>query len=178
MILMVFLAIVIVLVAYYGDFAGDRLAEENDTATVVAEQLLYYHAAASRACNTTCSAGPINVQAELPAMSRGRGAFNDGRLNSVAFGDYIVSWYRDPLQDSDADRAGEFYSRVAANFRKDRSVMMWAGPYQASTGRVGVNIPLSWKDPETGELVPTADTVVTVTVPAIPDKAPVIVTRK
>ena len=178
MILMLFLAIVLVLIAYHGNFAGDRIAAENDEATVIAEQLIHYHAAASRACGGTCAAGAINVQAQLNPMTRGRGAFGDGRLNSVAFGGYIVSWYRDPMQAINASLAREFYARVAANIPDDRSLMMWAGPYNAASGSVPVNIPLNWKDPTTGALTPTNATAVTVTVPAIPDRAPVIVTRK
>lgn len=163
--------------AYYGNPAGDDLRHRADEARILAQQMIYYHSAAAKACASVCPDGPIDPSTFLSTARAGRGVFANGSLKSFAFGDYVYTYY---LHAGPTDQRKEVGPRVAAAAIDEivqRDTQAWIGSFDAASGHLAARGNSVWIDPQTGEASTASPPDVDLTGSGIPDGVPVIVNR-
>ena len=167
----------LVIVALYLSTATTDIENRSAQYRSLAQQMVFYHVAAARACGTTCT-GPIDPTPELSTFRQGQGSLAaNAAFRSVSQNGYVITYYVNP---NDAATGVEYYAGVMAGLvdARDSDTQMFIGQYDQAAGALRLRADAYWVDPQTG--VATQGTVPNVPMGGIPapDGAPVLVNRR
>lgn len=179
MILLLSICFLLVIAALYLSTNSAAIQAGQSRYDAVAQQMVYYHVAASKVCALSCADGDVvDPTSQLASFRQNQGAFAPGTsFRSVAQGDYIITYYINP--DEAAERVQANGGVLAAlTSHRDFDTQTWVGSYNATTASLNLRSNSYWIDPETGTKYQTVIEQPDIAPLPASDGAPILINRR